>query len=248
MCTVVFIPTKNGIFFGSLRDESPKRPTAVAPKEYTHKKTLFVSPKDPLAGGTWIGLNNEENIIILLNGGFKNHEKRNNYFKSRGIIVTELLVEENPVVAWELMDLQDVEPFTLVMWCNKNLFQLVWDGELRHKILLNETCSYIWSSSTLYDEDAKIKRENMFHQWLSTKPVITTQSLLKFFGSYVDTDNGFLINRNEITKTLSYTSVEISKHANGIMSYIDFLNNTNQVCKVPLLDGIQKIIGQNNKV
>jgi hypothetical protein len=57
-----------------------------------------------------------------------------------------------------------------------------------------------------------------------------------------------LINRNEITKTLSYTSVEISKHANGIMSYIDFLNNTNQVCKVPLLDGIQKIIGQNNKV
>ena len=123
MCTVVFIPGKNEYSFASLRDESPLRPKAVGPELYTSKNITHLSTKDPLGGGTWIGANEFGNIIILLNGAFVKHEQQNNYIKSRGIIVAELLVSELPVIEWNLMNLMNVEPFTLIVWSEENLFE-----------------------------------------------------------------------------------------------------------------------------
>ena len=91
MCTVVFIPANKKIFFASVRDESPLREKAIVPIISTIGNVSFLSPKDPVAGGTWIGANDQGNIIILLNGGFENHQRKNCYRKSRGIIVSELL-------------------------------------------------------------------------------------------------------------------------------------------------------------
>jgi uncharacterized protein with NRDE domain len=87
MCTVVYIPNNNGTsYFASLRDESPLRPKASIPKINDENEIKFLSPVDAYAGGTWIGVNDYNNVIILLNGAFENHKRRSFYRKSTKIL------------------------------------------------------------------------------------------------------------------------------------------------------------------
>ena len=225
MCTVVFIPDNDKLYFASLRDESPLRPLAEAPK-ITGEDLEILSPKDLLAGGTWVGVNGFGNVIILLNGGFKKHIRANSYWKSRGLIVSELLASPIPVVDWNLMNLENIEPFTLVVWCDDNLFQLTWDGVEKHRMRLDKTIPQIWSSSTLYNEEAKLTRDDLFQNWIAMNPPVTKLSLLRFFNSTTDRTNGYIINREEKVKTLSYTFVELATNRSVEMNYYDILNYT----------------------
>jgi hypothetical protein len=234
MCTVVFIPGEKEVYFGSLRDESPKRPRAAKPEISEVNGISFLSPKDPMAGGTWIGVNNTGNVIILLNGAFENHQRKSYYRKSRGLIVSELLLSKVPVIEWNLIDMEDIEPFTLIVWSDNNLFQLVWDGRERYRIHLDETLPYIWSSATLYNMDAKAKREELFQNWIAMSPPVSKLSVLNFFKAYSDNENGFMMNRQEITKTLSFSFIELSLYRNAAMSYYDFSNYSYNTAKIDL--------------
>ncbi|MFM2359477.1 MAG: hypothetical protein RLY16_1470 [Bacteroidota bacterium] len=222
MCTVVFIPEKNKNIFASLRDENPARPAAISPAYTRNHPITFLAPQDALGGGTWIGVNDSETIIILLNGGFSNHISKNQYKKSRGLIVTDLLATSMPIIHWELLDLTDIEPFTLVVWSERMLFHLVWDGLQKFRIKLNSAEAHIFSSSTLYNKQAKENRQAAFQKWLSKHPDVTQASLLSFFNSIPDCENGFIINRSEKIKTLSYSYVELSNHAVVDFYYTDF--------------------------
>ena len=104
MCTVVFMPGSNKYYFASLRDEDPKRAKATTPILQADNNVMYLSPVDPVGGGTWIGVNEKGHVIILLNGGFEKHTDSGPYLKSRGIIVKELLTSAMPVVDWMLMD------------------------------------------------------------------------------------------------------------------------------------------------
>jgi uncharacterized protein with NRDE domain len=225
MCTVVFIPHEEKVFFASLRDESPLRQRALTPAITTINSVSFISPKDPVAGGTWIGANDLGNTIILLNGGFDNHRREKYYRKSRGMIVSELLATELPVTEWAITDMKNIEPFTLITWNTKDLFQLTWDGAKKHKIELDAAVPHIWSSATLYNTTAREYRKELFQKWINANPVVSKQTILSFFKTYTDVQNGFIMNRDEKTKTLSYTSLEIN-HTNAAMSYYDLLENT----------------------
>jgi hypothetical protein len=224
MCTVLFIPVNNKQYFASLRDESPLRPKALAPEIYQTIQAKYIMPKDTLAGGTWLGVNEFKNVIILLNGGFENHERKKSYMKSRGQIVKELLLSVMPVVDWQLMDLNNIEPFTLVVWSDEHLFELVWDGEVKHRKGLDTTVAHIWSSSTLYSKQAKIEREELFQNWIAMSPPISKRSILNFFKEKVDTENGFLMNRNEKMKTLSYSFIELLDSNIAYFDYFDLQN------------------------
>jgi hypothetical protein len=224
MCTVVFIPDNNKKYFASLRDESPKRPQAIAPQLYRANEIKYLMPKDALAGGTWAGINEHKNVIVLLNGAFENHNKKEFYLKSRGIIVSELLSSLMPIVDWQLMDFTDIEPFTLVVWSDNHLFELVWDGSEKHRSRLDASAPHIWSSSTLYDKTSKINREELFQNWIAMQPPITKLSVLKFFKSTDDPENGFIINRSEKTKTLSYSFIELSESKTANLDYYDLKN------------------------
>jgi uncharacterized protein with NRDE domain len=223
MCTVIFIPDNEKVFFASLRDESPMRERAIAPSIVKINKVKTLSPKDPVAGGTWIGTNNAANVIILLNGAFENHLRNDYYRKSRGIIVSELLATALPVTEWNKIDMKNIEPFTLVVWSKRNLYQLVWDGNTKHTFLLDAAQSHIWSSATLYNASAGIIRKEAFQKWIAEKPSVCKLSILNFFtSSFIDPQNGFIMNRNEKIKTLSYTFVEM-KNDTSLMNYRDFL-------------------------
>ena len=234
MCTVVYIPNNKKAFFASLRDESPDRERAIAPEIYTKGEVSFLSPKDPMAGGTWIGANNSGNTIILLNGGFENHPRKETYLKSRGIIVSELLATKSPVEEWKLINMEGIEPFTLIIWSNTVLFQLVWDGMKKHEIIQDKTITHIWSSSTLYNSAIKKHREELFLQWIAEEPFVSKQSVLNFFKTFTNAQNGFIMNRDEKIKTLSYTSIEINNNSTT-MSYYDLLANTHHDRSMPFI-------------
>jgi uncharacterized protein with NRDE domain len=224
MCTVVFIPNNDKIIFASLRDESPLRKTAITPEHYKTKDILVLAPKDALAGGTWLGINNHQNVIILLNGGFVKHSRKESYRMSRGLIVNELLQSEMPVVDWELLNLDEIEPFSLLVWSEEMLFHLVWDGETKFRTKLDTTIPHILSSSTLYDFEAKEKRSLIFNSWLKTEPQVNKQSLISFFKSVIDSENGFIMNRNEKVKTLSYSYIELFQNDTATLDYYDLQN------------------------
>ena len=121
----------------------------------------------------------------------------------------------------------DIEPFTLIVRSDHNLFQLVWDGHQKHKTLLDTTIPHIWSSSTLYDPTIKANRNQLFNNWVETNSVVTQHSILNFFKSFNDTENGFIMNRSNTLKTLSYSFVEIQNNEKAIFNYYDFLSFQN---------------------
>ena len=168
MCTVTFLPLNNDNFIlTSSRDVPFSRIKAQFPKSYTEDGTKMFYPKDGEAGGTWIGTSDKKRLICLLNGGFQNHQQKEPYTKSRGIIVKDLLKADDISLACNEIDLEKVEPFTLVIveWdFHLFLFEFVWDGNQKHlKILPKEP--RIWSSSTLYSDHMKEIRYNWFEDW-----------------------------------------------------------------------------------
>ena len=226
MCTVLYIPVNGRFYFASLRDENPARPTAKPPFIESGAGYRFLAPADPLAGGTWAGINSYENVIILLNGGFENHTRTGRYKKSRGLIVNELLKAVYPMVEWSMINMEEVEPYTLVVWSENKLFQLTWDGVVKHRLLLDQQQPAIWSSSTLYTSTVKQKRKLLFDEWISTGPVITQQTVLSFFESFTDDKNGFIMHRSPELKTLSYSFIELIPAEQGIFNYNDFSNSS----------------------
>jgi hypothetical protein len=235
MCTVVFIPGQQIHYLGSLRDESPKRPRAIVPEIYTAGNKSFIAPKDPMASGTWIGAADTGNAIVLLNGGFGNHQRNSYYRKSRGLIVTELLASDVPVFEWSFIDMVDIEPFTLVVWSDNKLFELVWDGSEKHRKRLDATQPYIWSSSTLYNAEAKAMRQNLFQNWIAMNPPVSKLSVLNFFKSFKNDENGFIMNRMEVTKTLSFSFIELGQNNETVISYYDFSTYTYSSKSLPIL-------------
>lgn len=234
MCTVLFIPTKDKKVFVSLRDESPIRPRAIAPELYNFQDINYLAPKDAFAGGTWLGVNEFRNVIILLNGGFENHVKNEKYTLSRGIIVKDLLSSSLPVLDWNIMEMDNVEPFTLIIWSENKLFHLVWDGENKHRFRLDESIPHIFSSATLYNKEAKIKREEEFQNWIIMDPPVSKFTVLNFFKSFQDEQNGFLMNRNEVVKTLSYSFLELSDDKHATLDYYDFSKFTHHESSITL--------------
>lgn len=215
MCTVVYLPTKNGACFASLRDESPLRPKAAIPAVVHGKYFNFLAPVDGLAGGSWVGTNEAGTVLILLNGGFSQHVRQTIYRQSRGLLVTAMLGERDALQYWQTLELIDIEPFTLILWQDEALWQLVWDGSVKHSLQHNKSQSHIWSSSTLYNPQAKEMRSRLFSNWVAGNPGISSSSLLHFFDTVKDTQNGFLVNRSPQLQTLSFTFIAASS-ANAV--------------------------------
>jgi len=182
MCTVTFVPLGGKNFvLTSNRDVSYKRAPASPPEIHVEHGVELLYPRDEEAGGTWIGSSYDNRLLCLLNGGFENHVRKLPYRKSRGLIVTELLAASDLSSALKSIDLEDIEPFTLVTVEWKNdlaLGEFVWDGLKKHlKILPIE--ANIWSSSTLFDPAMRETRKQWFEDWKSHGD-FNPESILEF--------------------------------------------------------------------
>jgi hypothetical protein len=228
MCTVTYIPLKDRVLFSSNRDENPRRKPALAPKSVQGENHELFYPADGAAGGSWIGLNNSGNLIIVLNGGFIDHARKAQYRKSRGLIMTGLLDSQHILEDWNLLDLEDIEPFTIIAYIHQKLHQLVWTGFEKSHLLPDPLLPHIWSSSTLYNTQAKEQRRQWFQHFTQTQPTPTGLELLQYllYDAPQDYYNGFNMNRNELVKTCSISVVDIQNHTAGFLYHDVILADT----------------------
>lgn len=211
MCTVTFIPTRENIVITSNRDENHWRPRAMAPSvlEYPGGKILF--PRDPHGGGTWFGVHENGHVLVFLNGAFQKHDPRPPYRKSRGMILLELLKQEEPFDAFQDSNLYQIEPFTGILWLENELLEFRWDGEKKFYRRLDPHHPHIWSSVTLYDPAIMAKRKLWFEDWIHSKPQPAWEDVMHFhqFSGDGDEKNDLLMNRENKIYTMSITNAVI---------------------------------------
>lgn len=224
MCTVSFINSSETVIITSNRDEKVLRPSAIPPKSYTCNGKNIMYPKDPKAGGTWFVVDANGTVLVLLNGGIVKHEHQFLYRKSRGLIALDIICSTSPKDFWHEINLEDIEPFTLVLYQDKKLYELIWDGLIKRASQLDETKNHIWSSVTLYPEEIRKKRSSWFANFLKDKKEITALDMLGFHKNTEgdDSENGLIINRENTLKTLSITQVIVSQNK-SIIDYHDLV-------------------------
>lgn len=224
MCTVSFINNNGNVIITSNRDEKVIRPGAIAPENYCLNGKNVIYPKDSKAGGTWFAVDKNGTVVVLLNGGVKKHRSLFPYRKSRGLIVLDIMSATSPKDCWDAIDLEDIEPFTLVLYQKGDLYELIWDGLVKIKTALDVTKNHIWSSVTLYPDDIRKNRSEWFFDFLKQKKEITARDMLGFHRNTQndDPENGLIINRENILKTLSVTQF-VLKQNKGTMRYYDLI-------------------------
>jgi uncharacterized protein with NRDE domain len=221
MCTVSFVNVNDKIIITSNRDEKVIRPSAIPPKNYTINGKNIIFPKDPKAGGTWFVVDADGTVLVLLNGADEKHKVELPYRKSRGLIVLDIISSLSPKDFWVEIDLDNIEPFTLVLFQNRELFQLRWNGIQKETTPLDIHKNYVWSSSTLYSTEIREKRSKWFYTFLETNPKVSETEMLRFhrYTEEENQENGLVINRNDEMKTLSITQSVIEKNKVAILHY-----------------------------
>lgn len=224
MCTVSFISVNNNFIITSNRDEHTSRPVAFVPKEETINNCKVIYPKDPKAGGTWFAINENGVAAVLLNGAFHKHISTGIYKVSRGVILLNIITNPTPAHRFGSMVLNDIEPFTLILFENLRLLELRWDGINKHRKELDSNRNYIWSSSTLYSKEVIHNRESLFGKFILNASNLNEDTIIDFHSSNNDDfENGFVINRSDKIKTFSITQA-VFNNSNIMLHHHDLLN------------------------
>lgn len=235
MCTVTYIPStqQNSFVLTSNREELDFRPT-LPPDSYSYGDCRLVFPKDEIAGGSWIAINDKGNVNCLLNGGFIPHQKEEHHTKSRGTVLLEFTRSALTAHAYfSQAALHDVEPFTIVALMHRedviqNITEFVWDGNDKHFRQADVNTPYIWSSVTLYDkEQRKTKREWFKRFYAEHKSSITKEKIIDFHRGNHTNDNSksMIIQRDGDLKTVSISQVSFTNKKLQ-MDYYDLLHNS----------------------
>jgi len=242
MCTVTFIPSGDGCYITSNRDEKQVRKPALAPREYTHGYSLLTYPKDADAGGTWIAMKDNGDAAVLLNGAFLKHTSNPPYSKSRGLVFLDIFTAVEPTDNFKEVNLFNIEPFTLILYTAGQLNECRWDGNNKHSKILDEGIPHIWSSVTLYDEEVVDRRRQWFENWLVRHPSPTQQDILDFhrFGGDGDTHNDLRMNRNGKMLTVSITGVEMRNDL-ARMRYLDLQSNQSYTKEITLTHNLASV-------
>lgn len=224
MCTVSFIPSGNRYFITSNRDEHISRPVAHQPQFESRGGSRVLFPKDPKAGGTWFALNENGVSVVLLNGAFTRHTSNGSYAKSRGLVVLDVAYSNQPKDLLWKMDLNGIEPFTLVVFDNE-LLEFRWDGSQKYFRPLDPTKNHIWSSATLYRDEVIAQRAQLFNRFMDNNPKAAPDDVVDFHSNnHDDFENGFIINRESGLKTFSVTQAILGE-GDLMLRHFDLIEN-----------------------
>ncbi|MGC4101831.1 NRDE family protein [Ferruginibacter sp.] len=221
MCTVSYVPIKDGYVFTFNRDEDPNRytPHFITRQKLLQKEIFYA--KDNKAGGTWFATDSLGNAAMLFNGAFTRHQKKTGYAKSRGVILLQLVAAQNMLDYFDNENMHTIEPFSIILFENKNLYRLVWDGMNKHVLPMQETNAHIFSSATLYEENIQQLRKEWLAEFMQQQ-IINSEALLHFHSNYKNTDkqNGMVIERPGGCSTLSISQAVITQQAT-VIKHVD---------------------------
>ena len=212
MCTLNFLPQKNGYLAGMNRDELKTRGLASAPMVHCLSHGSAVYPQEA-GGGTWIAANSRGNMLALLNWNAPADMKPPTKVRSRGEIIPALVSVGNFAEterALKASDLRGTLPFRLVgvFPSEREIRQWSWDGTLlgarRH-----EWVRAHWFSSSRSDDRAEENRGKVCESAWRETFTDRVGWLRALHASHVPEMGAFSIcvHREDAT-TVSYTEVE----------------------------------------
>jgi hypothetical protein len=225
MCTVTYFKRKNGLVLTSSRDEKAERALATTVSTEQWGGFDLIYPIDPKGLGTWLCYRSDQKALVLLNGGYEKHFPIPPYRMSRGLIVLELIKTIDFIEAWRVIDLNNIEPFTIIAVWNEQLIKVLWDGQTKHLQNLSSDKPHIWSSVTLYDAETRMLREKWYTDFLSELEMTPSSSDLLTFHRTAgkgDLHNGLRISREDLMLTKNITQIEMT-NAHTTMHHSDLM-------------------------
>ena len=212
MCTVSFLPARQGFMLAMNRDEQIARPRASAPRRHWSGMRASLYPSEA-GGGTWIG-SNDAGISLALINWYAKPQRDRALCVSRGIVIPHLLAAEDLAdVAAMFADLPlaQINPFRLIAVSahEKKLREWRWDGKaLTHR-------RFDWSRrhwfSSGYDETLTNKmRATVVRN--AAKTSLTRARLRTLHKSHLPAQGPFSICMHRPdAKTVSYTEIAAGK-------------------------------------
>lgn len=160
----------------------------------------------------------------LVQWAFQKHIPKDRYAMSRGLALLKIIGEEAPETKFDQMDLNQIEPFTLILFNGSHLLELRWDGTPKYPKELKPNGNYIWSTVTLCKDKGAQEREQVFEESLKTNDRLNENSIIDFhLNNNDDFENGFVIDREKGLTTVSITQAVISKDEMDF-THFDLLN------------------------
>lgn len=176
-----------------------------------NKRICF--PKDPHAGGTWFAVDESANTGVLLNGAIEPHKPALSYARSRGLVLLDIIGADIPFIAWQKIDLRNIEPFTIVLFSAGQLQLLRWNFSEKSETALTSANHHIWASVTLYSPEAIRARTEWFGDFMGSHENPDPADLIHFHlsaGSH-DPRNGLVMERDGKVRTQSVTQAVLSR-------------------------------------
>ena len=224
MCTLTFFPTEDGYLVGMNRDELLNRPPALPPKVFEQHGMRMVYPRES-SGGTWIGCNDQGNVLALLNWNDCKSPDLGEKSKTRGLVIPELIGESDLSTTdshYGRMSLNGVFPFRLVgaFWREKTINEWRWDGATKQKVQFPWAREH-WFSSSLSDFSAEKERGRVCKAAAAEPTAASTGWLRRLHRSHVPGPGPFsvCVHRPDAA-TVSYTEVRC-RGASISMDYLD---------------------------
>lgn len=213
MCTVTFVQTDDAFVMTSSRDEHVSRPDALPPQVHLYNGIELHCPIDPQAGGTWLVADTKGNAAILFNGAFEKHKHQPPYARSRGLVLMDLFSAAHPGKEFSAMNLEGIEPFSVILYFANAVQRLTWTGQERIMEPLQMNSPALFSSAPLYDESAKQRRSQWFGEYLNSATEISPEGIFSFHlnDQLGDRETGLIINRSNGLRTRSITQLIIGE-------------------------------------
>ncbi len=212
MCTLSFIPIKNGTVITTNRDESPQRNSHNLSGYLSALEEKYLIAQEPLRGGTNIAIGEKSRTAVLLNGAFDRHDMNKTYGISRGIVTLKSLDLKDLYAFADRFDFDTIQPFTLVHF-GTTIQEIRWDGMKIYKNEFSVNQPKIWSSPQLYLPAVRKQRAELFESFLKNGEM-SPESIAHFHftAGIGDKANDFVMNRNGKVQTVSISQIaEINK-------------------------------------
>ena len=210
MCTVSWSLEKGGyrLFFN--RDEQLTRVAGEPPMQWAHAAGIFYGPKDPLGGGSWIGVNPSGWTTAILNYYDAPATSPTKGLKSRGQLVVSLAPLSDPLQVQAFLQglvLEDYGPFHLLRVSPVGGGQL-WtsDGEhLAHEQVGDQKLP-ITSSS--FDTARVIARRKAIYSALNAGGASSSEALTMFHRHFDTSDMAASVSmRRKDAETVSLSEI-----------------------------------------
>lgn len=222
MCTLTFVPAKDGYVAGMNRDEKLTRPPAISPKRFDFPGGVSIYPRES-SGGTWIGCNSHGNLLALLNWNHVRPQVGGTKVRSRGVLIPELISGEDLADThgrYTQLDLDGVLPFRLIgVFPGESVItEWRWDGLRRQEFKFTWGKRH-WFSSGVSDALAQRERGRTSEKAETDRSTELVSWVRNLHQSHDPVPGPFSVCvHREDAATVSYTEVRCSAEG-ASMSY-----------------------------